>query len=337
MSEEEKKCGRIPLCGIVKSHTQDGDIEVQWLMGRTRNEDGKDTFVFWSSRLQPDLSSIPIGSWFYGACDLADYSGKYELVWVEKPSVCSETNNRAENELDRIPLWGKVVGHNTLGGIRVKWLMGRNEEEEGKETVVGQCSRLWIDLHSIPVGSWFYGVAKPGNQLMMEWIEKPFVCPEPYDLAARTKLWDSLTVEKANEPGCIPLKADVVNVNNPCKEITVGLMFDRSQESEQEKQKQAHLRNIYRKYDDRLQSLYFDMSEEMPGILPEPFLQAVNSHRVLTSKEARGKRVELLKEEKDGTLSRKEYLVRNNEINTEMNLKSIEFLLSFLRCVAYGQ
>jgi hypothetical protein len=142
-------------------------------------------------------------------------------------------------------------------------------------------------------------------------------------------LWDSLTVEKANEPGCIPLKADVVKAN--------AIPRGKLSEAEQEKEKQEHLRDIHRKYNDRLVSLYLDMSEEMAGILPEPFLQAVNSHRVLTSKEAGGKIAELLKREKGETLSRKEFLLRNNEIHSEMNLKSIKFLLSFLLRFAYGQ
>jgi hypothetical protein len=42
-----------------------------------------------------------------------------------------------QNSLDRIPLWGKVVGYDILGGICIKWLMGRIEEENGRETVVG--------------------------------------------------------------------------------------------------------------------------------------------------------------------------------------------------------
>lgn len=236
-----------------------------------------------------------------------------------------------QNSLDRIPLWGKVVGYDILGGICIKWLMGRIEEENGRETVVGRFSHLWSWLCPIPVGSWFYGVAteSAGRTWMMEWVEKPFVCPDPRDPAARTKLWDSLTVEKANEPGCIPLKADVVKAN--------AIPRGKLSEAEQEKEKQEHLRDIHRKYNDRLVSLYLDMSEEMAGILPEPFLQAVNSHRIVASKATEEKRQELLKEEKKGTLSRKEFLLRNNEIHSEMNLKLIEFLLSFLRCVAYGQ
>jgi hypothetical protein len=101
------------------------------------------------------------------------------------------------------PMWGQVREQRADGSLRIHWIIGPNELNDQEGDLRGP--EVHPSLAAIPVGRWFYGVARsfPDH---IEWVEDPEEVPDPRDPEARRALWESLPKVPANEPDCWPLK-----------------------------------------------------------------------------------------------------------------------------------
>lgn len=206
--------------------------------------------------------------------------------------------------MNYVPLWGKIIEKNPDESVSVKWIMGRNHEEHGKVTTVGRYHIINKELLSIPVGEWFYGTVNHGLLSMMDWIQKPLQCSSPEDYGI-----DSRNVDTPSSD----LDSDFVQFVN----------------------RRNRLESVYKKNIGKLERLYFSILNSVENELPEKILLAIRTEYVLAEKTEKEKRDDLVEKEKSGSLSRKEFLLREKQIRAERYLGSIQFIFSILGCFTY--
>jgi hypothetical protein len=100
-------------------------------------------------------------------------------------------------------LWGQVVSHLPRGRVKVRWLNGPDGIANRSTVLSGR----WAHpaLQQLKEGQWFHATVKQYVD-RLEWVEEPYLVPDPYDQRAREEVWQAIPTVRADQPGAWPVQ-----------------------------------------------------------------------------------------------------------------------------------
>lgn len=131
----------------------------------------------------------------------------YEELDNEIRSVINKIVDWKKFELENpmaITLWGQILKESQLGGLAIFWLQGPNGIS-GVSLISNNFNHSNFELFLD--GVWFRAVVKEYPD-RVEWIEPPYIVPNPFDWERMYESWNSIPFVYADKENVWPKKED---------------------------------------------------------------------------------------------------------------------------------